>query len=328
MEKFYKFFIIILMLFISVSCAEKQKLEWFDLNLEFPGQVEEFNNGNIPGYLEPFVSYLEFDKCKNVMYVPKITVKRMDIGVSKKLEVPLSGQAKFQMKMKMLAAQHIKDGYKVENLKLPDFLNKPKSEFDENNLKTLNPSRKYVITLSENANKEQIEKAKNTLEEYLCKEGAKTITIHIVQALSSTAQSESTQEEDQSVQAADKTQEPENTTTATQTTKTTTTTTVVRKTPARTRSITVGNTRFAQKDGNYYSSFARYEGGVENGKAHGQGTMIFTRSHLIPVPPYSAKKITARKGYKLAGRFNNGYFVSGKLYDAGGHKIKSIYIGR
>ena len=307
----YLFYVLLTILLLLTACGEKQKLEWFDLNLEFPGQVEEFNGGILPNYLEPFVNYQEFKKCKNVMYVPKITIKRMDVGLSQKLNPPLTGQAKFQMKMKMLAPQHIKDGYKVEDLKLPDFLNKPKSEFDEKELKTLKPAQKYVITLPADANKEQVENAHKILEKFLCKDGAKNITIRIQQSLPGDGETTGgDQGEGEGVIKASIAPPPP-------------------PSPGpEGGTITVGNTHFTKRGGNYYSAYARYEGGVENGKAHGQGTMIFTRSHLIPVPPYSAKKITARKGYKLAGRFNNGYFVSGKLYDASGRKIKSIYIGR
>ncbi len=93
--------------------------------------------------------------------------------------------------------------------------------------------------------------------------------------------------------------------------------------------IKIGNTNFTGgRNGKYHSGYATYFGGIKNGKADGQGTMVFKQKHLIPAPPYSNKRITAQKGYRLSGRFRQGYLNSGVLYDANGKRVRTVYIGR
>lgn len=77
----------------------------------------------------------------------------------------------------------------------------------------------------------------------------------------------------------------------------------------------------------YNSNYGKYEGGIENGKMHGQGTLVFSKVHLIPVPKHSSYKLTALNGDKLSGRFKKGNFVTGVLYDKKGKKKKTILPG-
>ena len=322
---------LIALFFILVSCKQEE-VEWFDLNIEYPGQVEAFNEGKMPYFLVPFVNYQNYNSCKTTLYIPHITVKRMDVGVSKKLDVPFTTQAKMQKKLNMLSAQNVRDGYKVEDLKLPDFLNKSKSDFEKSEIKSLKAAKKNIIEISADANKEQLEKVQKQMEKLLCKNKIRTITIRITQQ-------ETTNDENENEAVTENEEENQNTPNNEQVTTTNEKNTDTGLTKneektvssishTKTKIVAVNTINYTKKNGIYHSSFAKYEGGMIDGKAQGQGTMVFTRNNLIPVPPYSSKKITAKKGYKLAGRFNKGYIVSGTLYDTNGKKIKAIYIGR
>jgi len=99
--------------------------------------------------------------------------------------------------------------------------------------------------------------------------------------------------------------------------------------PKNNQQITTDNSIWVKvNNGKYNSDYATYEGGIVNGKMDGQGTMVFIKSHLIPVPEHSKKRITASKGDKLAGSFKNGSFDNGHLYNSRGEKKESIIIGR
>ena len=306
--------------FLLISC-ESTDLEKYDLNIEFQNQFEA-DNTSFPDVLRDFINYRETKVCKGKVFLPKITVKRLDAEKSEQLEYPFSTQAKLQYKMGMLSAQNVIDGYQVDELKLPEFVMLPKNEIKAG--KKLRPATKNVLIIHIDDDTKKIKEALKQFDKMLC-EGVKNITIKVSQEIVEEPEIDETNDEaegqkDEEKEVTDNTNEPE------EKPKNTGETDVPK--PKGGKTVVIGGDRYTKQGSNYITSFAAYVGGVNNGKANGQGTMTFKRDHLIPVPSYSQKKIMAKKGYRLAGRFKNGYITSGVLYNAKGQKVKSIFVGR
>ena len=330
-----KFLIILVVFLTAFSCGNEKK--FVPLNIVIDKPLEK---GKYPENFKNIVLPFSSKECSTDYFFKPINLIRLDI--SNKLKETNAWY--FEARGDEITIERITywlDFYFTDSL-VPKYATLPaKRKVDEDFLKRYidKLKAKYnVFILTEDSELDEFDgvpvlhnpkDVNKKIQEVACKlKGDKIFVLVNPKVLNEMQEEQPIEEptqEDQNQSGEEATKTTDATTT--QKSQTTTTTTGVHKKPVKT-TITVGNTHFTKRGGNYYSAYARYEGGVENGKAHGQGTMIFTRSHLIPVPPYSAKKITARKGYKLAGRFNNGYFVSGKLYDASGRKIKSIYIGR
>lgn len=69
----------------------------------------------------------------------------------------------------------------------------------------------------------------------------------------------------------------------------------------------------------------KYTGPIKNGKPHGLGTLVFTKSAVINNS--DVKKRTAKPGESVQGQFVNGNFTIGKHYDAKGNLIESLNFG-
>lgn len=69
----------------------------------------------------------------------------------------------------------------------------------------------------------------------------------------------------------------------------------------------------------------KYTGPVKNGKPHGLGTLVFTRTAVINNS--DSKQRTAQAGESVQGQFVNGNFTIGKHYDANGNLIESLNFG-
>ena len=321
----------IFIVFILLSCGNDKK--FIELNFIFDHPIKE---GKFPAYFKEISKPFTSSECNIDFFLKPINVARIDIS-NKSVELNAWYFEK-QVETTIESATNWLGQYFTDSL-VPKYLTLPlKRKIDENSLKNYieKKKKKYeVIILAEDSELDEYDKvpvihnAKDVnkkIQELSCKlKGDKVFVLINPTQLNSVTVEGNGEEggEEQIIENPEPeetagTKEPEKTP-PDETPKT-------HKTSGN--SITVGKTKFTKKGGNYYSSFARYEGGVENGKAHGQGTMVFTSNHYVPVPPYSSKKIMAKKGYKLAGRFNNGYFVTGTLYDANGKKIKAIFVGR
>lgn len=71
--------------------------------------------------------------------------------------------------------------------------------------------------------------------------------------------------------------------------------------------------------------YANYTGATKNGRAHGQGRMVFTSSHIID--SRDSKGRVADAGDYVIGEWNNGNLVQGRWYGADGNVKSSIIIG-
>lgn len=71
--------------------------------------------------------------------------------------------------------------------------------------------------------------------------------------------------------------------------------------------------------------FANYTGATKSGRAHGQGRMVFTSSHIID--SRDSKGRVADAGDYVIGEWNNGNLVQGRWYGADGNVKGSIIIG-
>ena len=63
--------------------------------------------------------------------------------------------------------------------------------------------------------------------------------------------------------------------------------------------------------------YGHWQGGVENGKPHGCGSLKLYQSH-------SFNGVQAKRGYRLDAQYNNGSLVIGRLYDSENNLIKTI----
>lgn len=71
--------------------------------------------------------------------------------------------------------------------------------------------------------------------------------------------------------------------------------------------------------------FANYSGATKNGKAHGQGRMTFTSSHVID--SRDTKGRVADAGDYVIGEWNEGKLIQGRWYGSDGNVKGSIIIG-
>ncbi len=71
--------------------------------------------------------------------------------------------------------------------------------------------------------------------------------------------------------------------------------------------------------------YATWSGSVRNGKAHGQGVMLFTKTKLIDSRDIE-KKRTASAGEKIIGEYKDGRLVHGTWYKGDGN-VETIVIG-
>lgn len=69
----------------------------------------------------------------------------------------------------------------------------------------------------------------------------------------------------------------------------------------------------------------KYTGAVKNGKPHGLGTLVFTKTAVINNS--DPKLRTAQAGESVQGQFVNGTFTIGKHFDASGNLIESLNFG-
>lgn len=72
-------------------------------------------------------------------------------------------------------------------------------------------------------------------------------------------------------------------------------------------------------------SNGKYTGPTKNGKPHGLGKLVFTRTAVINRS--DSKQRTAQAGEYVQGQFVNGTFTIGKHYDAYGNLIQSLNFG-
>ena len=72
-------------------------------------------------------------------------------------------------------------------------------------------------------------------------------------------------------------------------------------------------------------SNGKYTGPIKNGKPHGLGKVVFTRTAVINRS--DSKQRTAQAGEYVQGQFVNGTFTIGKHYDAYGNLIQSLNFG-
>jgi ssDNA-binding Zn-finger/Zn-ribbon topoisomerase 1 len=72
-------------------------------------------------------------------------------------------------------------------------------------------------------------------------------------------------------------------------------------------------------------SNGKYTGPIKNGKPHGLGKLVFTRTAVINRS--DSKQRTAQAGEYVQGQFVNGTFTIGKHYDAYGNLIQSLNFG-
>ena len=72
-------------------------------------------------------------------------------------------------------------------------------------------------------------------------------------------------------------------------------------------------------------SNGKYTGPIKNGKPHGLGKLVFTRTAVINRS--DSKQRTAQAGEYVQGQFVNGTFTIGKHYDAYGNLILSLNFG-
>lgn len=68
-----------------------------------------------------------------------------------------------------------------------------------------------------------------------------------------------------------------------------------------------------------------YTGAIKNGKPHGLGTLVFTKTAVINSS--DSKQRVAQSGESVQGQFVNGTFTIGKHYDANGNLIESLNFG-
>lgn len=69
----------------------------------------------------------------------------------------------------------------------------------------------------------------------------------------------------------------------------------------------------------------KYTGAIKNGKPHGLGTLVFTKTAVINNS--DPKLRTAQAGESVQGQFVNGTFTIGKHFDASGNLIESLNFG-
>ena len=86
----------------------------------------------------------------------------------------------------------------------------------------------------------------------------------------------------------------------------------VKKSPAAKKGSTGGSSN-GKKDLGY----ATYEGPLSNGQPHGNGTMYFKTSHVIP----GTVNVTAEAGEKVIGAFRDGKINVGTLYRKNGNQV-------
>lgn len=85
----------------------------------------------------------------------------------------------------------------------------------------------------------------------------------------------------------------------------------VKKSPAK--KVSTGGSSNGKKDLGY----ATYEGPMSNGQPHGNGTMYFKTSHVIP----GTVNVTAEAGEKVIGAFRDGKINVGTLYRKNGNQV-------
>ena len=81
-----------------------------------------------------------------------------------------------------------------------------------------------------------------------------------------------------------------------------------------------------QQNGSLSLSFGNYKGEIKNGKAHGMGTLYYTKHHLISTRDRQERH--AEQGDYLVGEFYNGEIVQGKLYNMANTQKETIIVGR
>ncbi len=71
--------------------------------------------------------------------------------------------------------------------------------------------------------------------------------------------------------------------------------------------------------------YGKYIGESKNGKPHGQGSLVYTKEHIIN--KHDVKKRKAQPGEYIQGQFVNGEITIGKHFDASGNLIQALNFG-
>lgn len=87
----------------------------------------------------------------------------------------------------------------------------------------------------------------------------------------------------------------------------------------------VNTTASKANSGTLHMGYADYSGATKNGKAHGQGRMTFTSSHVID--SRDTKGRVADAGDYVIGEWNEGKLIQGRWYGSDGNVKGSIIIG-
>ena len=81
-----------------------------------------------------------------------------------------------------------------------------------------------------------------------------------------------------------------------------------------------------QKSSSVNFEFGSYKGETKNGKAHGMGTLYYSKHQLISTRDRQERY--AESGDYLVGEFYNGEVVQGKLFDKSNSQKEAIIVGR
>jgi hypothetical protein len=309
---------IISIILILCSC-ENEKPNFYKLVYKFQSEVENVKEGDVlPGNLIKYANYYEVtdedSECFNQIYASEVEYQRTDLEEQFEVGMPISGTGKLQNSFGTLSAINLKAMYDLEKLTVSKLLLK-KSK-DVKSVEDNSQKNSFIVRINESKN--NVLKYRSLIGKALCN-GAKTINIIVVNEV----------ETSKPIKIIESGDDRDNS-------KTITTDTKIIITPnpkplvSKTEKISSDGVKWSKVKNKqeYRSDYASYYGGLKNGKMDGQGTMVFTKTHLIPVPKNSKKRITAARGYKLTGVFKNGSFVSGSLVDKNGGNKKAIFIGR
>jgi len=314
--------LVTLFIIALITSCKTNKPDYFNISFLFSDKIENIKPGdNLPSLIYEILNYYEIkddtSPCYEKLFAPeKIVFVRTDLNMQKDFGIPLKWDAKLSKSTNMLSIKKLKIGYHPINIKTPKLLIRKKGDknfsFKSNGI---------TFKISLNANKKEIEELRKQIEKKLC-EGANNIYVRLIQDSPETGPEIVIDDKKKGGEEVKVEEENNNVHKVVKTT-------VVKTTRSTKVHIINDNSTWVKHSSRTYSSsYAKYEGGIEKGKADGIGTLIFKKNHLIPVPKNSEKKIWAKKGDKLSGRFNKGNFVSGKLYDKNGKKKQTIFIGR
>ncbi len=149
MKCIFKLLYILSIIFFFTSC-ENRKIEYFKLNIissEPLGQLKE--NDPLPTHLISLFNYYQDTSCIEKVFVPKITLERIDISPLKKedFEIPLTSLNQFRKSYDLLSGANLIEDYdeNISKLITPKILIEPNNG---TNLNLVPNKHQHVILVS------------------------------------------------------------------------------------------------------------------------------------------------------------------------------------